>query len=170
MHAARLPSNVIPCRAAHLVCLAEDMRQDERAQFLAVTGLQAYSPETAAHWLVDTAAKSQGFAFTVLLDDHMPAAAGGFQPVAPGVWQAWMVGTEQGWAQQWRALTKTTRWLMDRIFEATDAHRLQTSAITSRGKAIEWFERSLGFRQEGLQRHFGIRGEDIAHFSRLRGE
>lgn len=169
MKTARLPSNVVPCKVAHLAYLAERMREDERAQFLAVTGLDQFDAEVAAHWLVDTANRSQGFAFCVLQDDNFPAAAGGFQPVAAGVWQAWMVGTAEGWSQQWRSLTKGTLWLMDRIFEA-GAHRLQTSAITERTLAIEWFERSLRFKAEGTWRHYGLKGEDIAHFSRLRGE
>lgn len=166
---ARLPSNIVPCRPAHLVFLSERMRADEQAQFLAVTGLAEFSPDVAAAFFIDTAQKSQGFAFTVLQSDNLPAAAGGFQPAGAGVWQAWMVGTEDGWAQQWRAMTKATRWLMDRLYEA-GAHRLQTSALTTREKAVEWFERSLGFRPEGVWRHFGVRGEDIAHFSKLRGE
>lgn len=168
MQPARFPSNAIECRPAHLVYLASEMREDERAQFLAVTGLEKFSVDAAAHWLVDVGRASQGFAVTVLRADNTPAAAGGFQPVSPGVWQAWMVGSEEGWAEQWRSLTKATRWLMDRLFE-TRAHRLQTSAITSRVRAIEWFERSLGFEPEGVWRHYGVRGEDIAHFSRLRG-
>ena len=169
MQKARLPSNVMPCRPAHLLALAEAMRQDEQAQLMAVMGTPAYDPDTAAHWLIDTWAESGLFALTVVGTDGMPAAAGGFHPVASGVWQAWMVGTERGWAEQWRAMTKATRWMIDRLLE-TQAHRVQTSAITSRVKAIEWFERSLGMQAEGVWRGFGIRGEDIAHFSRLRGE
>lgn len=169
MKTARLPSNVIPCRPAHLVYLSDRMREDEKAQFLAITGFDEFSSDAAIGWLMDVSQRSQGFAFTVLCDDNLPAAAGGFHPIGAGVWQAWMAGTEQGWAEQWRSMTKATRWLMERIFE-TGAHRMQTSAITSRVKAIEWFERSLGFKPEGVFRHYGIRGEDIANFSRLRGE
>lgn len=169
MQTARLPSNVIPCRPVHLVALAECMRETEQAQLLAVMGTPSYNPDTAAHWLVNTWAQSAPFALTVVGNDGMPAAAGGFHPVAPGVWQSWMVGSEQGWAEQWRSMTKATRWLIDRLLE-TQAHRVQTSAITSREKAIEWFERSLGMRPEGVSRGYGLRGEDIAYFSRLRGE
>lgn len=169
MQNARLPSNIIPCRPAHLVLLSQVMRENEQAQFLAVLGTEKYDPDTAAQWLVNTWAQSAPYALTVLGKDSMPAAAGGFHPVAPGVWQSWMVGSEAGWAEQWRAMTKATRWLMERLLSER-AHRLQTSAITTRVKAIEWFERSLGMRSEGVWRGFGIRGEDIAHFSRLRGE
>lgn len=169
MNPARLPSNVIPCRPAHLVYLAEHMRDDERAQFIALSGMAEFCPDAAAQWFVDAARNSQGFAVTVLQHDNLPAAAGGFQPAGTGIWQSWMLGTADGWAQQWRAMTKASRWLMDQIFQ-TGAHRLQTSAITSREKAIEWFERSLGMKPEGVWRNYGILGEDVAHFSRLRGE
>ena len=169
MNPARLPSNIIPCRPAHLVYLAERMREDEKAQFIAMTGLPAFDPDAAVHWFMDAANRSQGYAVTVLQDDNLPACAGGFHPVSPGVWQAWMVGTTDGWAQQWRAMTKASRWLMAALFEQ-GAHRLQTSATTSREKAIEWFERSLDMKPEGVWRHYGIQGEDVAHFSRLRGE
>lgn len=168
MTGARLPSNVIPCRPAHLVYLADRMRQDEQRQFTVATG-SAYSPDAAAQWLVNTAARSGVYAVTVLRTDGLPAAAGGFEMVAPGVWQSWMVGSEEGWAEQWRSLTKATLWLMDRVFEG-GAHRLQTCATTERERAIEWFERSLGFKPEGVFRHYGPLGEDIAHFARLRGE
>lgn len=169
MSIARLPSNIIPCRPVHLVYLAGEMREDERAQFLAVTGLDSYNEDVAATYLIETAQASQGYAFTALCADNTPAAAGGFQPAGKGVWQAWMVGSEKGWAQQWRSLTKGTLWTMDRLFEG-GAHRLQSSALASRERAIEWFERSLGYKAEGVWRSYGARGEDIAHFSRLRGE
>ncbi|WP_145974350.1 hypothetical protein [Stenotrophomonas pictorum] len=169
MKTARLPSNVIPCRPEHIVYLVKKMREDERAQFIALSGLEQFDEDAAVRWFIEAAHLSGVYAVTVLQDDDLPAAAGGFQPAGPGVWQAWMLGSEQGWSEQWRSLTKGTRWLMDRIFES-GAHRLQTSAITSREHAIEWFERSLGFKAEGVWRHYGIRGEDVAHFSRLRGE
>ena len=166
---ARMPANVVPCRPVHLMALAEAMRRSEQAQLLAVMGRPVYDPDTAIHWLVDTWAQSAPYAFTVVSTDGMPAAAGGFHPVVEGVWQAWMVGTEAGWGEQWRAMTKATRWLMDLLL-ATRAHRLQTCALSSRVKAIEWFERSLGMQPEGVWRGYGINGEGIAHFSKLRGE
>lgn len=169
MQKARLPSNVIDCRPAHLVALAGMMRENEQAQYLAILGTEKYDPDTAAQWLINIWAQSSPYALTVVGSDGLPAAAGGFHPVAPGVWQSWMVGSEQGWAEQWRAMTKSTRWLMDRVLD-THAHRVQTSAITTRVKAIEWFQRSLGMTPEGVFRGVGIRGESIAHFSKLRGE
>ncbi|MFP3648361.1 hypothetical protein, partial [Paraburkholderia sp. SIMBA_054] len=91
----------------HLVYLAECMRQDERRQFTVATGI-VFEPSIAAQWLINTAARSGAFAVTILRADGLPAAAGGFEPVAPGVWQSWMAGSEEGWAEQWRSLTKAT--------------------------------------------------------------
>ncbi|MBB3802056.1 hypothetical protein FHR47_002304 [Xanthomonas arboricola] len=169
MTLARLPSNIIACKAAHLVYLAGCMRETEQRQFLAVTGLAEYDPEVGAHWLINVAKRSGGYAFTAVMDDNTPAAAGGFEPVAPGVWQSWMVGSEEGWAQQWRSLTKAACWTADRIFDA-GAHRVQTTALVDRKEAIVWFQRSLRMRPEGIWRAFGANGEDFASFSRLRGE
>ena len=169
MNPAHLPSNVVPCRPAHLVYLAEEMRQDEREQFLAITGLERYCPDAMANYLINAATRSAGFAFTVLRANNLPAAAGGLEPVSTGVWQTWMAGTDAGWIEQWRSITKTTRWAMDRVLE-TSGHRIQTNGLASRTRAIEWYERSLGLRPEGIWRCFGANGEDVACFSRLRGE
>lgn len=170
MVTARFPANVIACRPAHLVYLAQEMRVTEQEQFRAVTGIEQYDPDVAAQHLVNTAARSGPFALTVIQRDGLPACAGGFEPAGtPGVWQSWMVGTESGWAEQWRSMTKATRWLMDHLLSQR-AHRLQTSSLVTRTKAMEWFERSLGMKPEGVWRAYGAQGEDIAHFSRLRGE
>lgn len=168
MNRARLPSNIVRCRPLHLVLLAEQMRDSEQAQFLAITGGQTYDPDTAAHALVGAWARSAPYALTVLRDNGSVAAAGGFECLGNGIWQSWMVGTEEGWAEQWRSMTKATRWLMDQVF-MNGARRVQTNALASRTKAIEWFERSLGLQPEGVWRGYGANGEDIAHFSRMRG-
>jgi len=162
MIAARLPSNIIPCRPAHLVYLCEDMRAAERAQFVAITGAPAYNPDTAAHCFVNTWARSGAFSVTAVRANGLPAAAGGFEQVAPGEWQSWMLGTEEGWAEQWRSLTKASRWLLDRLFDA-GAQRVRTIALTDRCKALEWFARSLGMAPDGAA------GDGITSFSIQRG-
>ncbi len=164
----RLPRNVVPCRPLHLVVLADCLREEEQQQFRAVLGGTTYNPDTAAHALVNMWSASAPYALTVLRADGTPAAAGGFEYVGQGIWQSWMVGTDAGWAEQWRAMTKATRWLMDRLF-ADGARRLQVNALADRHAAIEWFERSLGMLDDGVWGGHGANGEDIAHFSRMRG-
>ena len=80
-----------------------------------------------------------------------------------------MVGSTEGWAQQWRTITKTTLWLMDGMFEM-GARRLQTNALAERTAAIEWYERSLGLQREGTWRAMGRDGQDVACFSRIKRE
>lgn len=161
------PANVILCSPAHLVYLAQQMRQDERDQYVAMTCADEYRPDVAARGFINTSAT--GYAFTVLMRSGMPAMAGGYEEVLPGVWQSWMVGTEQGWAEQWRSATKATRWLMNGLF-LSGARRLQTISLASRKHAIEWFERSLLLRPEGLWRCYGRDGEDVSAFALTRTE
>ena len=159
------PSNVIACRNAHLQYLCDRMRPDEIEQYIALTHAKVYDPEVAAAGFINT----PGLKFTVIGKDMLPTASGGYQEVAPGVWQSWMVGSIDGWEREWRSMTKATRWLMGGLFEM-GARRLQTNALASRTRAIDWYERSLGLVREGTWRQYGANGEDVALFSRVRGD
>lgn len=159
---SRPPSNVVPCRNAHLQYLCERMRPDEIEQYLALTGAKDYDPDVAARGFQNL----NGLKFTVLGPDGLPVAAGGYEEVQPGVWNSWMVGSMEGWGTSWRSMTKATRWLMDGLFEM-GARRLQTQALASRARAIEWYERSLGLQREGTLRKLGRDGEDVACFARV---
>lgn len=157
------PSNVVLCRPSHLLYLCERIRDDEREQYMALSFTDTYDAEEAA--LVF--ANKGGMKFTVLDSDGFPAAAGGYEEVAPGVWQSWMVGTPDGWRREWRAMTKATRWLIDGLFQM-GARRLQTNTLADRADAIRWYEKGLGLTYEGTLRGYGKGGEDVAQFARLR--
>lgn len=156
------PSNLVPCKLVHLLYLCERMRPDEIEQYLALTMGKEYHPDTAAIGFANT----PGIKFTLLGPDGYPAASGGYEEVLPGVWQSWMVGSTEGWETSWRGLTKATRWLMDGLFEL-GARRLQTSALASRTRALEWYERGLLMQREGTLRNFGANGEDVAMYARV---
>lgn len=159
------PSNVVPCRNAHLQYLCERMRPDEIEQYLALTFAKAYDADVAAAGLIAIT----GLKFTVLGSDGLPVAAGGYSEVQPGVWESWMVGSMDGWATHWRSMTKAARWLMDGLFEM-GARRLQTHALASRTRAIDWYERSLGLVHEGTARQAGMNGQDVTCHARVRGD
>ena len=159
----RLPSNVVQTRLVHLHYICHRMREDEINQYLVLTGRDEYDPDRAA---IEFAGLS-GLKLTVLDHEGLPAAAGGYHEVFPGVWQSWMAGTQPGWDAHWRSLTKATRWLMDHLIDKCMARRLQTNALASRTKAIEWYIRGLGLELEGVQRGYGKNGEDVAFFSKL---
>ena len=157
------PSNLVACRNVHISYLCERMRPDEIEQYLALTGNKEFDSDVAARGFMTI----PGLKFTILDDKGMPAAAGGFEPIGRGVYQSWMLGCMDGWENAWRSITKGARWMMDGLLEG-DARRLQTTALASRTKTIEWYEQSLGLVREGTLRQFGANGEDAAIFARVR--
>lgn len=169
MVAAHLPSNTVPCEPDHLVYLCHRMRKEEQEQWVVMSGM-AYSPAEAARRFINAAGASpRQFSLTVVGEDGFPAVSGGYEFVSPGVWQSWMLGTLEGWASQWRAVTKASRWLGERVFE-TGAHRLQIQCLTSRRAALTWFDKALGFSPEGVMRGYGAAGQDVALYARLRSD
>jgi hypothetical protein len=92
---------------------------------------------------------------------------GGWMPAAPGTMTSWMIGTEESWRVGWRSITKASRRVMDSLL-AHDARRLQTFALASRTKTLEWYERSLLMQREGVMRAAGANGEDVVIYSRVR--
>jgi len=159
----RLPTNAIACRLVHLHYICHRLREDEIHQYCVLTARDEYDPDRAA---VEFFGLS-GLKLTILNHEGLPAACGGYHEVFPGVWQSWMCGTADGWANHWRSITKGSRWMMDHLFDKCMARRLQTNALASRTKAIEWYIRGLGLQQEGVQRAYGRQGEDVAFFSKL---
>jgi len=58
-----------------------------------------------------------------------------------------MVGSMHGWDNNWRALTKAVRWLIDSMFKI-GAKRLETRVLPTRTQAIKWYEHGLGLLRE----------------------
>jgi hypothetical protein len=147
---------------ADYLYLAQRMRPDEQAQFLALSGLTTYDADTAARAL----ALSTGPSWVLVGDDGLPVLAGGFEPERPGVWVGWQVGTLEGWAQHWRAITRMTRRINDDMLARDDCHRLQIIAVTGRDKACEWYERGLGYVREAVLRRYCADGQDAISYAR----
>jgi len=162
----KAPSNLIRTDWRHIAWLCERMRPDEIEQFRAFFDVEVegqYSPDLAARVLL----AKQGPQFTVMSADGTPAVAGGWDLIAEGVWSAWMVGSMAGWDENWRSITKSSRWLMSELFK-TGARRLEMAAIASRCQAHRWYERGLGMSEEGIKRGYGRNGEDVHLFGVLR--
>jgi hypothetical protein len=136
----KAPSNMVPCLPVHVEYLAAHARPDEIAQFNALGGEGS---------IADYCNSRRGPKFTVIADG-LPVAAGGYFLVDERVWQSWMLGTMDGWRDHWRSITKAVRWLIDAMLE-TCADRLETYVLSSRTKAVEWYERALSFvRDDGF--------------------
>ncbi len=146
-----------------LAYLARNMRPDEIAQDLAMTGAAEYDPQQA----ILKMAAVHGPKF-VLLADGVPVVAGGFWQVRPGVWEGWQLGTMAGWEKHWRAITRWTRKLNDRMLAYPNVHRLQLYGQAGRDKTFEWYERSLGYRREATLSRYCANGDDAVLFARIK--
>lgn len=142
--------------------LALEMRDDERRQFCALNGLREFDPDLAAQYFVAL----PGEKFCLLDDDGNPVAAGGYVPSGPGVWQSWMVGTEEGWTFHWRAITKAVRKVMTAMFK-DGARRLETEAMADRVEAHRWYVKGLGMTQEGVHPARYADGSTAVSFGRI---
>lgn len=145
-----------------LLKLACSARPDEIAQYEALVGKM---------WNVDEVANDHysrgGVKFSLLDAAGEPVVCGGYDMVGPQVWQSWMIGSMEQWEKHWFAITRHTRHVMDDLL-ASGARRLQTSALASRAKACEWYTKGLRMEPEGIMRGYGVNGEDVATFARLR--
>ena len=146
---------------ADMLIVARDARDDEKEQYTVMTG-NPWVPDQVAN----EAFNKSGVKF-VFLDDNKPFVVGGWEPVIDGVWQSWMIGNMAYWETHWRTITKLCLKSMDIMFEG-GARRLQTCATAARAKTCEWYVRGLKMQPEGMLRRFGVNGEDMAMFSRIR--
>jgi hypothetical protein len=156
----RCPSNVAPLTELDILFLFPRMRADEQDQLDAFYDF-ADEREARRFFLNKT-----GPAFTLFDEGRMPVVCGGWESVAEGVMQSWMICREDAFERHWRSITKASRWLMDELL-ARGVRRLQTNALASRTAACQWYVDGLKMRQEGVWRKFGRGGEDVACFARV---
>lgn len=142
--------------------VAERMRPDEIEQWEALTGAE-YRSDAFAMAMANTA----GPQFALVDATGFPFAVGGFDPIRAGVYECWAAGTPEGWERHWRAITLTSARLMRRLF-ADGAHRIQTTALASRTRAHEWYERGLSMRREGEHPGWFANGATGISFARTR--
>lgn len=144
------------------VYLAHHMRDDERAQWEALTGMP-YDADFAARGFANT----PGVAFVLIGADNKPIVGGGFEEIRPKVWQTWMAGSPEGWGTNWRAITKYSRRLINDLFASGRAQRVQTYALESRKAAHQWYLRGLGQSYESTLPKFYSDGQSAVCYARV---
>lgn len=142
--------------------MTHNAREEEIEQHEAL-----YGPWNAEAVAADLFTKV-GHKFVLLTDAGEPVVVGGWDPLIDGVWQSWMVGTAEGWEQHWRSITKFSHKVMRTMFQSCGARRLQTNGLAKRVLACKWYAEGLGMTHEGTMRGFGLNGEDLAFYSRVK--
>ena len=144
-----------------LLKLCCNPQPDEIEQYISMTG---------EDWVVDKVAadlyQKEGIKF-VLLEDDEPLVAGGFDYISPGVWQTWMLAKDDVWNVYGKEITRHCRKIMDELLNS-HARRIQCWALASRTQACEWYEKGLKMERESTLRQYGVNGEDVAVYVKLR--
>lgn len=159
----RCPSNIAPATPLDILWLFPRMRADEQDQ---LDAFYEFADEREAQMFF---LAKRGPAYTLFDDQHLPVVTGGWESIAPGVMQSWMMCREDAFDGHWRSITKATRWLMDELL-SRGIRRLQTNALATREAACQWYVDGLRMQPEGIWRKFGRGGEDVALFARVAEE
>jgi hypothetical protein len=157
------PRSLVPARNWHFQFIAEHMREDERAHWLAMSGANHYDADTAAMGCIN----SVGVRFALLDDGYTPVVAGGVSRLRGNTFEAWMIGTPAGWHERWRDITRAVRWVVREQFRA-GADRIQIVTLESRSKACGWYERALRMHRESVLLRAGAHGENLVMYATFR--
>lgn len=144
--------------------VALQMREDERAQWCAITGRDAYDANTAAYTFVTT----PGPQWCLYGDDNLPLVIGGFEPIGPGMAQGWLACGAAAWDAHWRPLTRFFRRVIDGQLRDGSLRRVQLVALQSRASTHAWYERALGFKREAVLDSYFTDGQDGVLFAKTR--
>jgi hypothetical protein len=145
-----------------LLGLCYAAREDEIAQYESLVGPWDFEAAALAFY------QRPGVKFGLMNNEGVVVCAGGWEEQIPGVWQSWMVGTDEFWKKYWRSITKQSRFIMDELLKNKDVRRLQTAALKTRAAACEWYERGLKMQYESTCKNFGFNGEDMVIYVRFK--
>jgi RimJ/RimL family protein N-acetyltransferase len=135
--------------------------QDQRDQWCALTS-DTYDPDNA----VLTLSCRPGPKWAVIKSNGVPLAIGGYDAIRTGVWQDFLISTEEAWEKHLIDVTRFCRKVMQSMFDG-GAHRLQAMVLADREEAKKWY-RLVGLEYEGTFRNYGSRGEDAMMYARVK--
>jgi hypothetical protein len=145
--------------------VAENMREDEIEQFLSVTGLKEYDPNEFVRVMLDCMGEIR---FALYDDNDMAYCIGGLVEVRHKVWQTWMMGTEEGWRDHWKSITKLSKRVINDLINSDLCHRVQCYSLHNRHKTHEWYRRGLGLEFESVTHKFFADGQNAVCYIRIK--
>ena len=162
-----MPRNVIEFADWHAYWVAARMRADETEQYCALISHDGHFDfEVAARGFINAG----GLRFSWITAQQEIGMVGGCFSIGEGVMQGWMAATDTAWDTGGHiGITRATRWLHRELFEL-GVRRIEIACLAKRELTRAWYERSLGFELEGIQRQKGRGGEDVALYAKVRGD
>lgn len=97
------------------------------------------------------------FGWVAGTDEGLPVAAFGAIPVWNGVWEVWMIATDN-WPKVALGVHRFIKRVMIPALEQTGCHRAQCRALSTYTWSHKWLK-SLGAYKESEMPHFGRNGE-----------
>lgn len=166
---SRIGRNLKAVRASavDVAMLCHHLRQDEREQWMALTGAAHYNPEEAAQAVISS---SMANAWALVNESGRAVVVGGLDVDRPGVASAWMLGTDAGWASYWYAITRHARRFLHCAIAAGAVHRIEIVALSSREAACAWYQHGLGMVFEGRRPGYFANGASASVFTALSPE
>ncbi len=143
--------------------VAAHLRADDQSEWVSLTGA-AFDADGFARAMLSI----QGTAYVLLDSQGLPILLGGHEPIKPGVFQGWLAGTDAGWEQHGRSISRWCRKLQDA--QLAQCRRVQIIARADRTHAHVWYQKALGMTPEGIHRAWFADGSDAAVFSRTQGD
>lgn len=143
--------------------LAARMRACEIEHFLALSGLHEFSADAAARAF----AMTSGPAFALVGEENLPIMAGGFVPERAGVFEAWLLGTDEAWDRYGHRITRVCNRQITALL-AHGAHRIHVLCLPNNTRAHAWYQRGLRMQFEGTLKGYAASGADMLIFARTR--
>lgn len=139
--------------------VAYNMREDEVEQYLSIVGKDKYVPEEFVKTMLQYMSE---ITFVLYDNDGVACCIGGLVETRQKVWQTWMMGTQEGWDNHWRSITKLSRRVIDDLLNSNMGHRVHCYSLHSRHKTHEWYRRGLGMDFESINHKFFADGQNAA--------
>jgi hypothetical protein len=157
--------NLVTPTVLDIYHIALRMRDDEQAQYLAWAQVEQYDPDEATRMVLSM----MGEVNFALLDENGEAyCVGGFTESRPKVWQSWMMGTDDGWKNHWREITKASRRIMDTLLASDRCHRIHDYSLVTRTAAHRWYVKGLGMKFSHNEQKWFSDGQDAACYIRVK--
>lgn len=133
----------------------------QRRQFEILNGVDTYDPDRSA---LDFASRI-GPKWAAVKTDGQPVAVGGLNMVIPGVWQDFLLSTDECWNSYAKSVTRFCKDIVAKLLASGEARRIQAVTLASNTHIRGWYA-LIGMQYEGTMRAYGPQGEDAVMYAR----